>query len=92
MQRDLSIRLVTVNGYPDHFYGATIMHDIKPEEKYTVVLNDDRDDLRKTATFLHEALHIYHQDHISHDDEERIEAERRTELLQILKILTDEEE
>ena len=90
MERDISIKLVTVNDYPDFFHGATLMHSIEPTEKYTVVLNDDKDELYKTATFLHEMLHVFHGDNISTEDVEEIESKRRAELLQVLRILTEE--
>lgn len=57
---------------------------------YTIILNSNAAEDEKALSFLHECLHIYHQDIISTKDVEEIEKARHEELKRLLKISEQE--
>lgn len=57
-------------------------------DKYLVLLNSTKSEKQRAASFLHECLHIYHQDHDREDlTTDQIEAVRHAELLEIIRLL-----
>ena len=57
---------------------------------FVIVINSDCSDLTQTAAFLHECLHAWHDDFHDSRSVDEIEAERHAELIQILKLKTEE--
>lgn len=55
--------------------------------KYEIFLNANKGKAEQAAGFIHECLHIYHNDTSSPDDTGEIEQQRRVELLQICRYL-----
>lgn len=59
----------------------------KAEDDYTIILNTDLPDTERAAAFLHEMLHIWHNDFASGKSVDQIEQERHVEMERILEIL-----
>ena len=57
---------------------------------YIVCLNSEKPSDNQTAGFLHEMLHIFHDDFNSPEPVANIEADRQAELLRVIKILEQE--
>lgn len=57
---------------------------------YKIYINSDQTNDEQAAAFLHECLHIYHNDSCSPELADSIEHSRRAELLRILKLLSQE--
>ena len=57
-------------------------------DEYEILIREDLPDLEKAAVFLHEMLHIWHNDHNSDLSGSVIETIHRKEMMEILKILT----
>ena len=86
---DLKIAAVPL---PDTTRGATDKQpDADGRERYTVAVNANMDELQKAAAFIHEALHIYHNDFEQPGTLEEIEGERRDELIGILECLIQQD-
>lgn len=86
---DLKIAAVPL---PDTTRGATDKQpDADGHERYTVAINSGMDELQKAAAFIHEALHIYHNDFEQPGTLEEIEGERRDELIGILECLIQQD-
>jgi len=91
MSRDIHIMLYTDAPLGKSLNGITATNSIHPSE-YIVALNADASDKQKTLAFLHEALHIYHNDFAdSSRSVAEIEAERRAELQELLQLMVSEE-
>lgn len=92
MKRDIRIDLRTA-ALPHSFNGATVYDETAAGagDEYLVMLNDTKDTKRQAAAFLHEALHIYHEDFKATRPVAEIEAERRAELRELLEILIEDE-
>lgn len=88
MRRKMKIELAET-ALPDPIDGATV-NDGKRQD-FLVVLNSEKDDLRRAAAFLHEMLHIYHNDFESSKSAAEIERERDTELKAIARFILDED-
>lgn len=61
-------------------------------EKYVVAINEDLCDLERAAAFIHEMLHIYHNDFQDARPVAEVEKERRKELIQLLRLLIEEDQ
>lgn len=59
-------------------------------DNYIIYLNSTKTDDERAAAFLHECLHIYHNDFDSNNAAGNIEQARHSELLHILQILKQE--
>ncbi len=86
----LQIRLVRADG-PDSIGGTTSPMPVKNGEGYLVWVNTVHSEKRAAASWLHEALHIYHNDFDDPRPVKEIEAERRAELRELLEILIEED-
>ena len=79
--------------FPESVHGVTLLTaKTDDHEDYVVLINSGLDSRRKAATFLHEALHIFHGDFDDHRSVKEIEAERRAELRELLQILIRDDE
>ena len=58
------------------------------KDAYMILLRDDMTETEKAAAFLHEMLHIYHNDHESGKSLDELEKERHAELLELLTYLS----
>ena len=60
--------------------------------KYWIFLNSAENETQRTASFIHECLHIYHGDHERDDlTADQIEAIRHAETVEVLQVLRDRE-
>lgn len=82
-RRDISITLYKTE-LPDTIHGFCRQ---RKDGKYIIFLNSAEEPAQQTATFLHECLHIYHDDHNSELDATEIEAIRHSELLEMLELM-----
>ena len=90
--RNIRTRLFTTTQIPDSFNAATVGQTATgDQENYLTFINPGCEDLKRTAAFLHEMLHIYHNDFIDERPVEEIEADRRKELIQVAKYLIEED-
>ena len=89
-KRELKIRLVRSDG-PETIHGATAQMRDDTGEKYAVWINSSRTGKCGAATWLHEMLHIYHDDFSDTRPVKEIEKERRSELIELLEILIEED-
>ena len=87
----LYIRLGRSAG-PRAIGGTTSPMPVKNGEGYLVWINTVHGEKRAAASWLHEALHIYHGDFDDPRPVAEIEAERRAELRELLQILIKEDE
>ena len=79
--------------FPESVHGLTLLTAKTDErEDYTVLINSSLNSRRQAATFLHEMLHIFHEDFDGKRAVKEIEAERRAELRELLEILIREDE
>ena len=61
------------------------------KDTYTIFINSDQTDDERAAAFLHECLHIYHNDFASQESADSIEKARHAELKRICEILDTED-
>lgn len=80
MDRTITIRIKTEQ-LPESVRGVSV--ERRPED-YIMLLNGQEDDPETVAAFLHEMLHIYHEDHGRAGGTDGIEAERHEELQRII--------
>lgn len=79
MNRDVDLRIMTaelpvsISGFSMPKNGKTI-----------VVINEGLTESEQAAAFLHECLHIWHDDHNSQTDADTLERIRHKELIEIL--------
>lgn len=57
---------------------------------YTIYINSELSDDDQAAAFLHEALHLYHDDTNRKDPADAIEQERHAEIKRLLQTLSQE--
>jgi len=62
----------------------------KENDDYTILLNTELSDTEKAAAFLHEMLHIWHNDFASGKSVDQIEQERHAEMEKIMEILLEQ--
>ena len=74
---------------PEDFGGVT--RSLDREDNYCMLINSALTETKQTAAFLHEALHIYHDDFNSDRPVEVIELERREELKAIARLILEED-
>lgn len=86
MRRKMKIDLAEME-LPDSFDGATV-NDGKSQD-FLVLINSKENDMRRAAAFLHEMLHIYHNDFESSKSAAEIECERDAELKAIARLILD---
>ena len=72
MNRTITISIISQN-MPEGINGATIK---KASDNYIIFLNDNQNQADITASFIHEMLHIYHDDFNSDMTATEIEAVR----------------
>lgn len=78
----LSIKTATL---PETVHG--VLHQTG-NNAFTIYLNDILSDDEQTAAFLHEALHLYHDDTNSKEQADAIESHRHAELKRLLQMLS----
>ena len=82
--RNINIRLFMEDMPEDiHAWSGT-----KDGEKFDIVLNSKGTEDQQAASFLHEALHIFYEDHTSTRPAGELEAERHEQMKRIFKELT----
>ena len=90
MDKTIKVRIVEAE-LPELVHGFCIAPR-GDDDKYVVALNDQDSPDRRAATFLHEMLHIYHNDHRSTRSASEIELLRDEEMRRILELLKAEHE
>lgn len=60
----------------------------KDGRTFDIALNSNRTEDQQAASFLHEALHIFFQDHTSTRPADELEAERHAQMKRIFRELT----
>ena len=78
MEKALQIQIKTAE-LPQTIHGLTTQQ----AGAYTIYINEDRTQDEQAAAFLHECLHIYHDDFNSTRTAGEIEEERHAELKRI---------
>ena len=82
MERKLTLT-ITAEELPASVYGVSVPN----KDGYTILINGTKPGPEQAAAFLHECLHIWHNDHNDTRTADTIEAERHEELQQILGLL-----
>lgn len=91
MIRRIDLRLASVQ-LPETVPGMSREQQAgEGREKYVVAINEDLCDLERAAAFIHEMLHIYHNDFQDDRPAFEVEKERRKELIQLLRLLVEED-
>lgn len=89
-RRDITIKLYRAE-LPESIHGFSHMNR---NGSYLIVLDSTDSQERQTATFLHECLHIFHEDHTNEDltasQIAQIEAIRHKEIIDMLETLKAE--
>ena len=88
MDRTITIRLVT-REMPEAISGFC---QKKGDDSYLVILNDRDGEPRTAGSFIHEMLHIYHDDYSKDLPADKIELERIKETRLLLEHLTATQE
>ena len=73
---------------PNGLHGLVAQHG---PVQYSILLNSKDSEDIKAASFLHECLHIYHDDFSSGQTADAIEAKRHAEMGRLLEIAYKEE-
>ena len=89
MQRKYKLNIITTE-MQEGIHGASMMPEGTKE--VTVFINSTMTAAEQAATFLHECLHLWHEDHSSGGDVNAIEAARHAEIIDLLEILKQREE
>ena len=89
-RRDITIKLYRAE-LPESMHGFSHMNR---NGSYLIVLDSTDSQERQTATFLHECLHIFHEDHtnegLTASQIAQIEAIRHKEIIDMLETLKAE--
>lgn len=80
MNRSLSLQIVA-DKLPPGVNGVSAADGAR----ITIIINSGQSEEQQAAAFLHECLHIWHDDHHSSRAAADIEQERHAELLRILQ-------
>lgn len=88
MKRKMKIDLAEA-ALPDSMNGVTLNEG--GSQDYLVAINSNKGDLQRAATFLHEMLHIYHDDFNSTRSAAEIEIEREAELKAIARLILEKD-
>ena len=86
LQRHFNIDLMQVD-----FNGGVNAATIKRGDGHAIVMNKSLDDKHQAAAFLHEMLHLYHNDNEYQGNIYQLEQERKQELRDLLQILIEED-
>ena len=81
MKRDITLHISTA-ALPETIKGFSLPKS-GSENEFLVILREDLTEAEKTATAIHEWLHIWHGDHFSNTDMELLERIRHQELTDI---------
>lgn len=85
MNQELSLHIVT-DKLPAGINGISAAEG----QRVIVAINTDQSETEQAAAFLHECLHIWHDDHHSSRAVKEIERERREELRKITQLYLQE--
>ena len=83
MKRKITLTIATEDTMPEGIYGMLSQYK---NGDYLILLNENQSEDGKARSFLHECLHIWHNDLNSGDPVGKIEAERAEELQRILRM------
>lgn len=86
-QRTITIT-ISAHDMPEGLHGICTEQALN---NYAIHLNSKDTEQQQAASFLHECLHIYHDDINDTRSADQIEADRHRELLQLLKTMLQEE-
>ena len=78
--RTVTVRIVKTD-FPEGGHGMCVQEE---DNAFLVLLNDKSTEIKQASAFLHEMLHIWHDDFNSCRPINKIEAERHRELTDIL--------
>ena len=84
--RTVTVRIIKAD-LPETVNGMCMKNK---DDGFVVFLNDKATEIRQASGFLHEMLHIWHDDYNSECPMDQIEAERHKELKDILNMMYDE--
>ena len=84
MRRNYNLNIITTPLAPE-VKGLSMQPEGKKE--ITIVINSSLPENEQTASFLHECLHLWHDDHSSNKDLDEIETARHKETIELLEIL-----
>lgn len=84
MTRKINL-IITTEDLPEGVHGAAF----QDKDGYMILINGAEPKPNQAAAFLHECLHIWHDDHNDTRAADTIEAERHEELRKLLEILTE---
>ena len=87
MTRTIKMRIFR-GDLPADAHGAAMQRDTND---YQILINQHDSRQRQAACFLHECLHIWHNDFESTKSAGQIEAERHAEMVELLELLTREQ-
>ena len=88
MDRTITMRIITAD-LPETVNGACTQTG---ENKFLVTINGIKTDQRQAAAFLHECLHIWHDDFSAGGSIDKIEAHRHREIIDLLQLLRSDDE
>ena len=88
MQRNIEIRVIT-GLLPDSIHAAATTEGA---DRYTVVINENATQDEKAAGFLHECLHIWHNDFKEGQQITKLEKQRAAELKRLFAGRDQEEQ
>ena len=83
MERDITIRLVK-HKMPDQAGGVIVQEG---KESYLIIINDQKSEQEQAAAFLHECLHIWHNDFSTNTNALEVEELRHRELAGLADLL-----
>lgn len=86
MQRKIELTLQTA-ALPD---GIDAVCQQRGQDQYLMILRNNQTDDEQAASFLHECLHVLHDDFNSSLPVDVIEAQRHAELKRIIRLLQKE--
>lgn len=84
-ERKITIRVFTTDELPDKVGGGCMKID--DGDNYVMAINGTRDERTQVLDFLHECLHIWYRDIDSGRTATEIEAERRRELRELVRVM-----
>ena len=88
MKREIKIKFGKAD-MPSTIGGVT--RSLDHDDNYCMLINSALDDLHQVEAFLHEALHIYHRDFEDARPDAEIEADRRAEMLALMRMILEED-
>lgn len=85
-KRDFIVHLAEISDMPPKIHGCA---SPSSENEYNVYINGALTEAEKTASFIHEMLHIYNNDFYRDTPAEEIEQNIHNQLREALKILSE---